>query len=190
MYRLPFSPGTFPRVYSLGVLQHTPNVRAAFLALALQLASGGCLVVDLYPKLWLNALWPKYWLRPLTKRLSPERLMRVVEAAVPLLLPLSHLIGRLPRFGRKLRYAVPVANYEGVYPLAPSQLREWAVLDTFDMFAPAHDHPQSAEDLQRWFREAGLAAVEVERLGFLVGRGRRPTATLEPLPAAHLRNPS
>jgi hypothetical protein len=83
-----------------------------------------------------------------------------------------------------------VANYEGVYPLAPSQLREWAVLDTFDMFAPAHDHPQSAEDLQRWFREAGLAAVEVERLGFLVGRGRRPTATLEPLPAAHLRNPS
>ncbi len=40
------------------------------------------------------------------------------------------------------------------------------------MLAPAHDHPQSAATLRAWFAEAGLIDIEVERLGFIVGRGR------------------
>jgi hypothetical protein len=91
-----------------------------------------------------------------------------------MLLPVSRAAGRIPGVGRKLRYVVPVVNYEGVYPLTEEQLREWAVLDTFDMLAPAHDHPQTAETLLAWLRESGLKEVTVFRKGFLVGRGRRP----------------
>jgi hypothetical protein len=120
---------------------------------------------------WRNVVSPKYWLRPLTRRMAPERLFRLVRRMVPLLLPLSRLIGRLPVVGAKARYLVPVANYEGVYPLSEPQLREWAVLDTFDMLAPAHDHPQSARTLRAWFVESGIRSVEVFRAGHLVGRG-------------------
>lgn len=174
IYQLPFAPGSFDYVYCFGVLQHTPDVAAAFRALPPQLRPGGKLAVDLYPRLPLNVLWPKYWFRPITRRMRPERLFPLVEKAVPVLLPLSRVLGRVPGVGRKLRYAVPVVNYEGVYPLNPEQLKEWAVLDTFDMFAPAHDHPQTAATLRRWLEESGLRDVRVERIGFLVGTGTRP----------------
>jgi SAM-dependent methyltransferase len=171
--RLPFAPGTFDYIYCFGVLQHTPDPAEAFLALPSLLKAGGSIAIDVYPRLALNLLWPKYWLRPLTRRLEPNRLAHVVETMVPVALPMSRVLGRVPFLGRWLRHAVPVANYEGVYPLSDEQLREWAVLDTFDMLAPAHDHPQSAATVQSWFEAAGLNDIEVFRSGFLVGRGVR-----------------
>lgn len=171
IYHLPFKPGRFDFVYCFGVLQHTPDVRQAFMALPSQLRAGGRLAVDVYPALPLNFLWPKYWLRPLTRLIPAVRLFAWVRTWVKVLLPFSRLAGRLPGIGRKLRYLIPVANYEGVYPLSEAQLWEWAVLDTFDMFAPAYDQPQSAPTLQGWFEAARLQSVEVFRSGFLVGRG-------------------
>jgi SAM-dependent methyltransferase len=176
IYGLPFADGSFDLVYCLGVLQHTPRVREAFQALPRLVRPGGTLVVDVYPELRLNLLWPKYWLRPLTRRMSPEVLFRIIETAVPVLLPFSDLLGSVPLIGRRLRYAVPVANYRGVLPLTDEQLREWSVLDTFDMLAPAHDHPQKAETVRRWFADAGMEAVHVERRGFIIARGIRPMA--------------
>lgn len=173
VYRLPFSPGSFDYVFCLGVLQHTPDVRDAFAALPRQLRPGGKLVVDVYPKLRSNVLWPKYWLRPLTKRLPAAKLFSVVESAAPKLLPLSRAIAKFPVIGRKLRYFVPVADYSGVYPLSEKQLEEWAVLDTFDMLSPAYDSPQTEDTLRSWFQDAGLSNVEVFRDGFIVGRGER-----------------
>lgn len=174
VYALPLTPGSFDFAYCMGVLQHTPDVRRAFLALPPMLRHGGRLAVDVYPKLRRNAIWPKYWLRPLTRRLPAARLFGLVERAVPVLLPLSLALGRIPGVGRQLRRAIPVANYEDVLPLTPRQVKEWAVLDTFDMLAPAYDQPQAAETLRAWFTEAGMNDVWVGRMGFLVGRGTRP----------------
>jgi SAM-dependent methyltransferase len=174
IYRLPFRKASFDFVYCFGVLQHTPDVRRAFLALPSQLQPGGRLAIDVYPQLRANVLWPKYWLRPVTRRLSGERMFRFVERLVALLWPISLGVGRIPGIGRKLRYAIPVVNYEGVYPLSAQQLREWAVLDTFDMLSPAHDYPQSAESVRNWFEQAGLSSIEVFRSGFIVGRGLKP----------------
>ena len=176
VYRLPFDPETFDYVYSFGVLQHTPDVSGAFRALAAQVAPGGSLAVDLYPQLRGNALWPKYWLRPLTRRLPPRVLFDIVRGTVPWLLPISRALARVPGTRGRLRYAVPVANYAGVLPLSPAQLREWAVLDTFDMLAPAHDHPQSVATLRRWFDAEPFEQVDVYRRGLVVGRGRRAPA--------------
>jgi len=173
VYRLPIRPNSFDFVYCFGVLQHTPDVERAFLALAAPLRPGGRLAVDFYPRLAANVLWPKYWLRPLTRRVPPQRLLSIVERMVALLLPISRALGRLPRAGRKLRYAIPVANYEGRLPLSDAQLREWAVLDTFDMLAPRYDRPQTPETVKRWFERAGFEGIEVFRDGLLIGRGRR-----------------
>jgi SAM-dependent methyltransferase len=174
MFRLPFRAESFDYVYSFGVLQHTPDPERAFRAIVPMLKPAGKIAVDVYPKSWMNVLWPKYWLRPLTKHIRGERLFAIVERLVPVLLPISRLVGRTPLLGRKLRWFVPVANYEGIHPLNDQQIREWAVLDTFDMFSPAHDHPQSRATLQRWIDEAGLRHGEVVKTGHLVARGVKP----------------
>jgi SAM-dependent methyltransferase/uncharacterized protein YbaR (Trm112 family) len=173
VYRLPFAAESFDFVYCLGVLQHTPDVKKAFMALPRQLRPGGQLAVDLYPKLWLNWLWPKYWLRVVTRWLPARLLYAAVSWVFPVLYPVSLSLGRIPRLGKKLRYLVPVVNYEGVLPLGARQLREWGFLDTFDMLGPRYDQPQTASAVRSWFEKAGLTDVEVLRSGFIVGRGRR-----------------
>jgi SAM-dependent methyltransferase len=183
VYRLPFKPGSFDFVYCFGVLQHTPDVRGAFMALPEQLAPGGRLAVDVYPRMVWNLLWPKFWLRPITRRMSQQRLFALVEKMVAVLLPVSVAIGRLPLVGRKLRFAVPVINYDGVFPLSRSQLREWSILDTYDMLAAAHDDPQSSQTLASWLDEAGLEDTEVFRRGVYVGRGTASSAEDVPGPA-------
>jgi SAM-dependent methyltransferase len=176
LYALPFAPETFDRVYCFGVLQHTPNVDDAFHALPPVVRPGGKLAIDVYPKLWRNLFWSKYWLRPVTEKIPKETLFSLVQQATPALLQISRVLGRIPFVGRYLKYLLPVVNYDGVYPLSERQLNEWAVLDTFDMLSPTHDHPQKRDRVLEWFQSARLANVEVERRGFLVGRATKPAA--------------
>ncbi len=176
IYALPFAKGFFSFVYCLGVLQHTPHVAKAFAALPPMVGNGGRLCVDVYEKSWKSALVPKYWLRPVTKRLPRERLFSILERCVPFLLSFSRFIGRLPMFGNGLKGLVPVANYEGILPLTEKQHLEWALLDTFDWLSPAFDNPQTAQTVAFWFQQAGLEQVEVVKAGHLVGRGVIPYA--------------
>ena len=173
IYALPFRKGAFPYVYSLGVLQHTPDVGQAFASIPPMLANGGRLCVDFYGMGFGTMLHAKYLLRPITKHVPQARLFELLRAAVPVLLQLSQLLGGIPALGRYLKRMIPVADYTGVYPLNAQQMKEWALLDTFDMLAPHYDKPQSAGRVRRWLEAAGLAHVEVLRPGHLVGRGSK-----------------
>lgn len=173
IYSLPLELGAFDYVYSLGVLQHTPDVRRAFEALPLMLASEGCLCVDYYEKSWRSKFLPKYWLRPVTKKLQNETLLRILKVWVPIMLPLSRLVGLVPRYGSLLRRLLPVACYYGDLPLNERQQREWALLDTFDWLSPDHDNPPTEDEVSEWINKAGLKDIEIIREGHLVTRGRR-----------------
>ena len=174
IYALPFPEKFFPFVYSLGVLQHTPNVAKAFAVLPPMVAGGGQLCVDFYWKRLQTLLHPKYLLRPITKRMRKEQLFRLLERWVPVGLPISQGFGRIPVLGRLLKRLVPVADYTGRYPLSSQQLQEWALLDTFDMLSPEYDQPQTVVTVQRWFEEAGFVEVAVFHAGHLVGKGYKP----------------
>jgi SAM-dependent methyltransferase len=176
VYALPFAPGTFDFVYSLGVIQHTPDVERTIAALARQVKPGGELVVDVYRRHWRGWLHPRMWLRPITTRVEGRRLFAAVERAAPAMLKVSNAVGALPVVGSQLRRFVPVANYAGQLPLSPAQLEEWAILDTYDWLAPAYDQPQTAATLQRWMTDAGLAGVRVLTADHLTARGVRPGA--------------
>jgi hypothetical protein len=43
--------------------------------------------------------------------------------------------------------------------LEPGQAREWSVLDTFDMYSPAYDHPQRIETVQDMFERNGAVVT-------------------------------
>lgn len=171
---LPFPPGFFPYAYSFGVLMCTPNVAQAFRKLPPIVAPGGRLCVDFYGLGFGTLLHAKWVFRPITRRMPPATLFKILQSAVPVLLPMSQLLGSVPGIGVCLKRIIPVANYTGVYPLDAQQLKEWALLDTFDMLAPKYDHPQpTAGRLRRWLEAAGLANVEVFRAGHLIGRGSK-----------------
>jgi len=168
---IPFAPGQFDRVLCLGVLQHTPDPAASFRALAAHVRPGGHLAIDVYRKDFAALLQWKYVLRPLTKRLPPERLYRMVAAVVPRLIPAARFVRRVAeRWGSRL---LPIAEYSHL-GLTQELNEEWSVLDTFDMLSPAHDHPQTLRTVQRWFADEGLTDVVVERgPNGIIGRGIR-----------------
>lgn len=174
IYALPFARAAFACVYSLGVLQNTPDVGRALAALPPMVRPGGRLCVDCYGLRIGTLLHAKYLFRPVTKRMPPQSLFRVLQALVPVLLPTSQALGSVPAIGRFLKRIIPVVNYTGMYPLNGRQLREWALLDTFDMLGPKYDKPQPAARMRGWLEAAGLEGVEVFHAGHLVGRGSRP----------------
>lgn len=151
-----------------------PDVEAAFLALPKMLKPGGALVVDFDRKSWRSLLLPNYWLRPVTKYIPKNTLFSLLETAVPVMLLISNALAAVPVLGQLLRRLVPVANYTGMLPLSKQQIREWALLDTFDWLSPAYDNPQIPKTVWRWLQTAGLQQVEVLHAGHLVGRGRLP----------------
>lgn len=173
IYALPFFPQSFGFVYSLGVLQHTPDVATAFASLPPCISGGGHICVDFYEKSLKTYLIPKTWLRPLTKRMDKQQLFSLVESLVPVLLPVSRMIGGIPLMGKLLKRMIPVANYEGIYPLTETQLMEWALLDTFDWLSPTYDNPQTAATIQNWLEKAELSDIQVGKAGHLVARGRK-----------------
>jgi SAM-dependent methyltransferase len=174
IYSLPFAPNTFSFIYSLGVLQHTPDVAKAFAALPPILEVGGHLCVDYYEKSFKSKFLPKYWLRPFTKGMPKNKLFSLLEMIVPILLPVSRVLGRIPLVGKLLKRTIPVANYDGMLPLTETQLREWALLDTFDWLSPAYDNPQTYLSARSYMEQAGMEQVEVLKAGHLVARGRKP----------------
>lgn len=173
IYALPFRESTFPYVYSLGVLQHTPNVAAAFKKLAEVVSSDGSLCTDYYWKRFRTMLHSKYLVRPITKRVRNDVLFDYLKVCVPTMLRFSQTLGKIPFVGRLLQRMVPVADYTGRFPLSDEQLQEWALLDTFDMLAPEYDNPQTASTIERWYREAGMKEVEIGHWSHLGARGKK-----------------
>lgn len=174
IYDLPFELASFDAVYCFGVIQHTPDVRRSFLSLASMVRPGGEFAVDVYKSGWRAWTYPKQWLRPITTRLPQRPLFDAIDAAAPALLTVGHAVGQIPLGGRFLRRFVPIADYEGIFPLSEQQRREWAVLDTFDWLSPRYDQPQSADTLRRWAAEAGLVHVHVHHPAHLSLRAQRP----------------
>src|SRR4051812_20840866 len=175
MSDIPVRPLSVDKVVCLGVLQHTPDPAAAFRRLTEHVRPGGELVVDVYAARIRSLISWKYALRPLTKRADRRSLYRIIAAVTPPLVPLSAwLYRRAGRLGARL---LPIIQYDHL-GLSPALNREWAVLDTFDMYSPAHDHPQTVDTVRRWYEEAGFVSVSV---GYgpngVIARGRRPAAT-------------
>ena len=160
IYEMPFRDGSFDRVFCLGVLQHTPDFEASVRALVAKARVGGEIVVDFYPiRGWWTKLSAKYLLRPMTKRMNHSRLLGLIDSNIDWLMGAHRALTRWGLGG--LTRFLPVADLRYVIPegISPKVGREWAVLDTFDMFSPQHDHPQRVERVAKMFRQSGATVV-------------------------------
>lgn len=172
IFEIPFLPESFDKVMCLGVLQHTPDPERAFKSLAKFVKPGGELVIDMYRAGLIARLQWKYLLRPITRRMNQQTLYRLLERIVPPLIAPTRMLRSL--FGRAGARLSPILEYSDL-ALPEAVNREWAVLDTFDMYAPAHDHPQSVATVEKWFSEIGFVDIVAQRgPNGVIGRGRRP----------------
>lgn len=159
VFAMPFRPQSFDRVFCFGMLQHTPSPPRAFAALPAVLKAGGALCADIYKvSFWRTVAQTKYWVRPFTRRMNPDRLYARVQRWVDFMWPLAKLIRRLPK-GYAINWRLLVADYSFL-GLQGRMLKEWSYLDTFDMLAPRYDRPATKETFHQWAVQANLTEID------------------------------
>lgn len=183
LLRPPFAPGAFDRIYSLGVLDHTPDPRAAFLALARLLTPGGRIAIWVYPRE-----------RPIVEAVMD--LQRAVSTRLPLAIleplcriaaPIGGLKRRLMASPRWIVRRMGVAIHVATIGVSMHPDPEVRACDTLDWYAPRYLSRHTHDEIAAWFAEAGLVdVVDLGRIGrtYHEGQGnginlagRRPPAT-------------
>ena len=79
---------------------------------------------------------------------------------MPILFPLTNVLFRLPLVGKVFMFAIPLANYVNEPRLSEEQRKAWAILDTFDMLAPAFDQPQTESEARTALSQTGVSDIK------------------------------
>lgn len=159
IYEMPFPDDSFDKVFCLGVLQHTPDFEASVRSLVQKAKPGGEIVVDFYA---VRGIWTKisgkYLMRPVTRRMDQPRLYRLVERNARWMTRLAQGMNRAKL--HPLTRFLPIPDL-AIMPkeLTPAQLKEWVVLDTFDMLSPEYDNPQRLRTVARMFKRSGADVI-------------------------------
>ncbi len=161
IYELPFREGTFDFAYCIGVIQHTPDPDKSIRSVAAMAKPDGKVAFTIYGREhWYTKLFSKYWLRPVTKRMKKETLLKLIQFVMPVAFPITDVLFRLPVLGRVFIFAIPVANYVNERPLSREQRYNWAVLDTFDMLSPQYDQPMTEAEVSEVLTDAGIRDIQ------------------------------
>jgi SAM-dependent methyltransferase len=161
---LPFNAGVFDAIYSLGVLQHTPDPLGTMAGLARFLAPGAKLATWIYEKRNpdINLVFPRTWVRALVRRWDLRQKLALSRILTAVFFPAGWLLSWFGRTGERVSQFLPYAarHHLGRGSLA----RQWhyCVMDTLDWYGPEFDLPQSEDEVRRAMARAGL--VDVKRL--------------------------
>jgi 2-polyprenyl-3-methyl-5-hydroxy-6-metoxy-1,4-benzoquinol methylase/uncharacterized protein YbaR (Trm112 family) len=171
---LPFAPGTFDFVMSIGVLHHLPNPERAFRSLVRYARPGGFVHIYLY---WLPARsMHRRMLRLVTaaRRVTVRLPHRVLHAATYPIAAALFLLFVLPY--RVLRSFSSTQGVAATFPLKAYADYPFRVCvnDQFDRFSAPIEHRYAKEEVAAWFRAAGLEEVTVLANNGWVASGRMP----------------
>jgi SAM-dependent methyltransferase len=147
IFELPFRDETFDFIYSIGVLHHTPNTKAAFDRLPRLLRKDGKIAIWVYTSCSLSEWRFSDFYRRFTPRMPKRALYAISHAAIPL-----YFIYKIPILGRFLGWLLPVTNHPNA---------NWRVLGTFDWYSPKYQWKHSYEEVFPWFEENGLTNIRV-----------------------------
>jgi len=145
LFKLPFEPETFDMIYSIGVLHHTPDTRAAFKSLVPLLKKGGEMAIFVYhfgEYCYFSDIW-----RKITTRLPYKLVYYLSTIAIPL-----YYIHKIPILGLGLQFLLPTANWLNW---------KWRWLDTFDWYTPKYQNKHTYPEVFKWFKEEGFSEIEI-----------------------------
>ena len=151
LYDLPFDKNQFDIVLCLGVLQHTPDHIKSMNCLVENINKNGMLILDFYP---LNGFWTyihaKYIFRPITKRLDKNKLLKILDKYLDLMIKMSEIFIKLKI--HHLNRFIPIADIKNAIPdnLEKNRRRDVILLDTFDMLSPENDRPLKIKKVSKY----------------------------------------
>lgn len=161
IYELPFAKAQFDKVICIGVLQHTPDFERSVKCLIEMAKPGAEVVVDFYSiNGWWTKLHAKYLFRPFTKKMDHEMLFKKIDRNIDWQIKAYRFFSKIG-LGKIVNRFIPICDIDGTIPrgLPYAQLREWCVLDTFDMYSPQYDDPQKISTVTAWFKKYGMEKV-------------------------------
>lgn len=145
IFNLPFREKTFDYIFSIGVLHHTPNTKAAFDQLPKLLKPGGTIAI------WVYSTLMRSWARPsdVYRHVTTHLPKRVLYALCHVAIPWYHL-NQMRGISRVTRKVLPISAHPDP---------EWRVLDTFDWYSPTYQWKHDDDELREWFESHGLVSV-------------------------------
>lgn len=164
IYKIPLPYGMFDKIFCLGVLQHCPDVKKAYLSLVPFLKPGGELVVDCYLSQPLKDIFNlKYLLRPFFKWWKASWLFLFCRVAISVAYDIKSLFAKVPLVGEFISGLVPIGplNYGPDYQFSVPEIKEIKTLSMFDMLSPKYDKPQRISTFRKWMEGAGLEILEL-----------------------------
>ena len=111
VFKLPFAPESFDYIYSLGVLHHTPDCKAAFQVLPGLLKPGGRIAIWLYSR-YNNWYKMSDIYRKVTRRMSPKLLHKLCYGVIPLY-GIHQVLRKIPLVGRPASGAAGLHDSDG-----------------------------------------------------------------------------
>lgn len=161
---LPFAEQQYDVVVCLGVLQHTPSTEKAISKLWEQVKPGGFLIIDHYTFTLSWYTKTAFLIRPILKRMSPERGLYWTEFMVRKLFPLHRALSKAPVPIRWLRPVLsrvsPVQTYFHYYPqLSEEDQYGWSLLDTHDSLTDWYHRWRYVPGMKRYLKELGASQV-------------------------------
>jgi len=143
IFHLPFKERTFDRIFSIGVLHHTPDTRRAFESLVPLLKANGEVAIWVYSRhSELRKISDS--MRWLTVKMPRRFLFYLSTVAIP------------------LYYLKPFrVIFQGVFRICMHKSWRWRWLDTFDYFSPEFQWKHTYPEVFCWFQEAGLKDITV-----------------------------
>lgn len=179
IYEMPFEPDSFDYVYCIGVIQHTPDPKRSVMKLCQMVKPGGRVGLWIYERDWksyIGTVGFKYLLRPWTMNMSRQQVENFSNFLERLCWPVNRIARHSGLPGKIIMRMLPVAcAYLQDVPLSDEDFRAWVRLDTFDMYSPAHDHPQTFPTVAAWLREAGFTDIRRHLHGGISITALRPT---------------
>lgn len=143
--KLPFRPGTFDHIVSIGVLHHTPDTRRYFEGLVPLLKSGGRITIWVYPGDERSYIARNEWIKFTNK--IPEKMFY------------DWCTWFIHRAVRNFQSRLVQMIYK-VFPFSNQGLGiENDILDLFDGYSPKFHGIHTPEEVIMWFESAGLTDV-------------------------------
>ncbi|URR35049.1 hypothetical protein NBE99_10425 [Thermosynechococcus sp. HN-54] len=86
--------------------------------------------------------------------MSYQTLLKIIEKNIDSLMTVFDFLVKI-KLGVLTRF-LPIVDLRTIPSTVDQQKRrEWAILDTFDMFSPEYDHPQRIKDVAAMFERNG-----------------------------------
>jgi SAM-dependent methyltransferase/uncharacterized protein YbaR (Trm112 family) len=158
IYNLPFCPGTFQFIYSLGVLHHLPEPESGYQALLPFLSKGGSLFI------WVYAYAPRKValeiLRSVAQRLSNENTRRMAYLCnlvdYGIFINLYRVTGNLPVIGKLVKR------------FSPLRVKEYAAYgfrvgytDWFDRLSATITNYYKENEMRNWLKRSWLCNTKL-----------------------------